>query len=278
MRQGFPVTIAELVTSGAAPLPAEAAAIVLEVCSKVVSGPRQVVTAPISTASVFVEADGSVAVAGGRIVEDDQTVSLLGHLLLEILRSGRPVPQRPAARLEALGLQAAANLEASGLTLERFTAAVRRFAPEDPGTAVRLLFERWRRGGRLPAAENSRIPETLRRLLPEADLAAMAGVTPTLHGLGGRALFAHAGRRLVLTAGTLLLLSLAGVSYLLWDAGKRPAAAAPGRTPVSASAQPGAARELAPAGASASRPVARPPSAGAGDTRLPGRRGKVDPN
>ncbi len=281
MVQGFPVTVAELLVSGARPLPAEAAALVLGVCSKVIPGPRHIVAAPISTSSVLVEADGSVSVAGGRVVEDDQTVSLLGHLLLQILRSTGGAAQRPAARLEALALRAAAASQASGLTLAGFSAEVRRFAPQDAPGAVRGLFDRWRRGDREPAHHDGEVPETIRRLLPEADLAAMAGLTPTLHGAGVRAGFMHAGRRVVITVATLLLLTAAGASYFLWGDGDRSGARPARPTPASASVvPPQPARELLPGGTPAARPVsereqaARPEANGAErgrrSKRLPG--------
>ena len=275
MVQGFPVTLAELLVSGARPLPAEAAALVLGVCSRVTAGPRHIVAAPISTSSVFVEADGSVSVAGGRVVEDDQTVSLLGHLLLEMLRSGGAPAQRPAARLEALARRATAASPASGPTLAAFAAEVSRFAPQDAAAAARGLFDRWRRGEREPAHHEDQVPETIRRLLPEADLAAMAGLTPTLHGAGGRSGFMHAGRKLVITAATLLLLSAAGVTYFFWgDPDRSKADPGPARpSPASSTVvQPQPARELLPGGTPAARPVsdreAAPGTSGA--KRIPG--------
>ncbi|RPJ70678.1 MAG: hypothetical protein EHM24_14785 [Acidobacteria bacterium] len=279
MRQGFPVTVAELLVSGGRPLPPEAAALVLGVCSRVTPGPRHVVAAPISASSVFVEADGTVSVAGGEMVEDDQTVSLLGHLLLEMLRSGGAAGQRPAARLEALALRAAAVSVVSGLTLPRFASEVRRFAPEDPAGAVKGLFDRWRRGGREPAAQDGRVPETLRRLLPEADLAAMAGLTPTLHGGEVRAGFIRAGRRLVLTAATLLLLSAAGATWFLWGDRESDPQPAPSTRSSAGVSQP--ARELLPGGTPAARPTAATdekarPATKATGSRL--RRVRADPD
>jgi len=274
MGQGFPVTVAELLVSGARPLPAEAAALLLGVCSRVGSGPRHVVAAPISTSSVFLEADGSVSVAGGRVVEDDQTVSLLGHLLLAMLRAGGAAAQRPTARLEALALRAATVTHGSGLTVAAFAAEVRRFAPQDAAGAVRGLFDRWRRGDREPAHHEDQVPDTIRRLLPEADLAAMAGL-PTLHGAGVRAGFVRARRKLVISVAMLLLLSAAGATYFLWgdNHGSKSDPRSAGSTPASARAvQPPPARELLPGGTPAARPVTdrdevRPTN---GTKRIPG--------
>jgi len=279
MVQGFPVTVAELLASGARPLPAEAAALVLGVCSRVTGGPRHIVSAPISTSSVFVEADGRVSVAGGRVVEDDQTVSLLGHLLLEMLRSRGAATPRPAARLEALARRATASSSGPGPTLAGFAAEVRRFAPQDAAGAVRGLFDRWRRGEREPAHHEDQVPETIRRLLPEADLAAMAGLTPTLRGAGVRSGFRHAGRKLVITLATLLLLSAAGITYFFWGDHDRSKAGAQTARPSPASArvvQPQPARELLPGGTPAARPVSERDEAAPGTRTAKRTRGDPD--
>ena len=280
MSQGFPVTIAELLASGGTPLQAEAVAITLDVCSKLSRIARREVPPPISAGSVFIDGDGTVSVAGGAIVEDDQTVSLVGHLLLEMLRPRRGSPQRPAARLEALAIRAAAGADVSGLNVERFAGALRPFSPEDRAGAIRALFQRWRRGDAPPAGVTPSVPETIRRLLPEADLAAMAGLTPWFRGGREDGPTVAPARRMLLTVLTLLLLGAAGATYLLQQGNaKAEEAARPAREIAAARSPQG--RELLPvvtSGSTAAAPatsrergngssVARPaPRPGRGDS------------
>ncbi len=185
MKDGFPVSIAELLAAGEPPLPSEAVAIVLDVCAQVLRRPASASVLPaISAASVFVDASGSVAIGGGVPVEDDQTVLLLGRMLLQMLpTSGSASAARVPARLRLLASRAATG-DAPRLSVGRFAAALRRFGPEQSSAAIRHLFERWRSGlaerdegrfGReaVPAQKLERRsslgPDVFRRLLREAD-------------------------------------------------------------------------------------------------------------
>jgi len=147
MKDGFPVSVAELITAGARPLPGEAVAILLDVCEQVVRQPAGGSVLPAITPSVlYLDGSGSVALAGGVPVEDDQTVQLLGRLLVQMLPAlGTVGASRVPSRLRDLASRAAAG-ELRRLSVGRLAASLRRFAPEHPRVAVRDLFERWREG------------------------------------------------------------------------------------------------------------------------------------
>lgn len=144
MKDGFPVSIAELLAAGQRPLPSEAVAIVLDVCRQVMRQRAGAsVLPPISTGALFLDASGTVSVAGGVPAEDDQTVPLLARLLLQMLPvSGTPGGARVPSRLRQLASRAAAA-ESPRLTVARLAVGLRRFAPEQPQAAIRGLFERW---------------------------------------------------------------------------------------------------------------------------------------
>jgi hypothetical protein len=148
MKDGFPVSVAELLAAGQRPHPSEAVAIVLDVCRQVMrkaTGPS--VLPPISTAALFLDRSGAVAVAGGVPVEDEQTVPLLGRLLLQMLPApGTPGGPLVPSRLRRLAARAASG-ESPRLTVGRLAAALRPFAPEYPSAAIRALFDRWRSDG-----------------------------------------------------------------------------------------------------------------------------------
>lgn len=144
MKDGFPVSVAELLTAGQRPLPSEAVAIVLDVCRQVLERPAgPSVLPPISTGALFIDGGGRVAVAGGVPAEDDQTVRLLARVLLHMLpppgtHAGAKVP----SRLRGLAARAAAG-DSPRLTVGRFAAALLRFGPPHPAAAVQALFRRW---------------------------------------------------------------------------------------------------------------------------------------
>ncbi len=150
MKDGFPVSVAELIAAGARPFPAEAVAILLDVCEQVARQPagRSVLPA-ITPSALFIDGSGTVAVAGGVPVEDDQTVQLLGRLLLQMLPApGSLGAARVPSRLRSLAARAADG-QLRRLSVGRLAASLRRFAPQHPPGAVRALFERWR-GAEVP--------------------------------------------------------------------------------------------------------------------------------
>jgi hypothetical protein len=145
MRAASSVAIADLLASGLRPEPHEAVAIALEVCRQVMrQGPRAGVAAPISAATVAIDAAGAVVAAGGPPVEDDQTVLLVGHLLLEMLgppntAAGARVP----ARLRAVAIRACSAQPGSYSSVASLSSALRRFGAVKGFAAIRAVFERW---------------------------------------------------------------------------------------------------------------------------------------
>jgi hypothetical protein len=99
----------------------------------------------ISTATVTIDADGTVAVSGGLPGEDEQTVSLAGRLLLEMLdHSAAAVETAVPPRLRSIAIRAAAGGRDAFATAGQFASALRRHGPESGEVqAIRGLFERW---------------------------------------------------------------------------------------------------------------------------------------
>jgi hypothetical protein len=139
------LSIAELISSGEPPQPAEAVAIILEVCAQVASRAARPGVAPaVSAAGVLIDASGTVIVAGGAPGEDDQTVSLLGYLLLGMLKAPSPagrVSVPPA--LHGLAVRAAAAGPEPFGSVAQFAAAIRRYGPAQNHVAIREVFTRW---------------------------------------------------------------------------------------------------------------------------------------
>jgi hypothetical protein len=144
MKDGFPVSVSELLAAGQRPLPSEAVAIVLDVCRQVMqrqAGPS--VLPPISTAALFLDGSGAVSVAGGVPAEDDQTVPLLARVLLQMLPPrGTPGAARVPSRLRLLAAHAAAG-DPPRADVGRFSGALLRFGPQRRETAIRAVFRRW---------------------------------------------------------------------------------------------------------------------------------------
>jgi hypothetical protein len=148
MKDGIPVSVAEMIAAGARPFPPEAVAILLDVCEQVTRQPAgRSVLPPITPSALFIDGSGTVAVAGGVPVEDDQTVQLLGRLLLQMLPvAGSLGAARVPSRLQSLAARAADG-QLRRLSVGRLASSLRRFAPQNPRGAVRALFERWRGPG-----------------------------------------------------------------------------------------------------------------------------------
>ncbi|HSK10471.1 MAG TPA: hypothetical protein VK911_12905 [Vicinamibacterales bacterium] len=139
MTPRFPLALQSLLGAGHRPTPGEAVAIVLELCRQVRPAESGVVTPPLSAATVYLDPTGAVGTRGGVAVEDDQTASLLGHLLLELLDEGQPQAD-PVRRLAA---RAAHSLPGtSRVSVRRLAGGLRRLSPSDPKAAVRAFVER----------------------------------------------------------------------------------------------------------------------------------------
>jgi hypothetical protein len=224
MKDGFPVSVSELIAAGVRPEPAEAAAIVLGICHQVLRvNARGAVLPPITPGTLFLDGGADVTVAGGVPAEDEQTTRLLGRLLLQLLPSaGVSGTAKVPSRLRQLARRAA-SLDGPRLPVERFAASLKRFCPERPGDALVGLFERWRGRPSAPTREIepfAGFPERL--LFQDAD-----SLLPLSVPRRSRRLAAA-----LLLAGALLLAAGAGGAYWLKSGGP---AVAPPKAPSSQS-------------------------------------------
>ncbi len=139
MTPGFPLAL-EALLARARPTPSEAVSIVLELCRQIRPATTAAVTPGVSRAAVLLDSSGTVATRGGGVTEDDQTVSLLGHLLLEL------VEDRPeTSRLRRVAARAARSLPGGSrraFSVRRLASALRRNAPSDPKAAVAAFVRR----------------------------------------------------------------------------------------------------------------------------------------
>jgi hypothetical protein len=145
MTESRSVAVATLLAEGVQPYPHEAVAIVLQLCGQISRrGPAPRVTPAISTSTVSIDASGAVAVSGGEPGEDEQTVSLAGRLLVELLdHSAAALEAAALPRLRATALRAASGGRAFG-SASQLVSALRRYGPEyGEAQAVQALFARW---------------------------------------------------------------------------------------------------------------------------------------
>jgi len=175
MLQARPVTIAELLSSNWPPRPPEAVAIAIELSSLVIARrAADAVASAICPATVSIDASGAVAVTGGVPAEDEQTVSLVGHLLVEMLDPLRG-DQDPAVspRLLATATRAAVRGNDAFASLGHLVAALKRHAPEQRHAAIRSAFDRSR-----PAAVHTR---GVGRARPSAPVRYLHGAKEDIH-------------------------------------------------------------------------------------------------
>lgn len=146
MQDGLPVSVAELLAAGERLSPGEAVAITLDLCGQVMRRqPGTAILPPISSGAIFLDGSGTVTVAGGPPAEDDQTVSLLARLLLQMLpEPGAPgaAGSRVPARLRLVAERAASG-EPGRMSVQRLAGALRAFGPVRPQAVIRALFLRW---------------------------------------------------------------------------------------------------------------------------------------
>jgi hypothetical protein len=215
MADGSPVSIAALLASGVPLRPHEAVAIVFDLCGHLNRHRAAPGIMPaISTLSVTIDPRGAVAVTGGIPGEDDQTVSLAGRLLLDMLdRSAAAAGGAIPPRLRSIALRAASDGRDAFASAAQFMSALRRHRPtRGEAQAIRSVYDRWAvtGRGRLPAVAvvDPRPSEQDRsRHVPQPAAALEQGSGPA----GGRRIGV---RRAVLVGGMLLVLAGAGFVFV----------------------------------------------------------------
>lgn len=169
MVEGSPVSISSVLASGMPLRPHEAVAVVVALCRHL-SNCREAagVTAAISSATVTIDARGQVGVTGGVACEDEQTVSLAGRLLLDMLDHSRAsVEAAVPPRLRSAAVRAAVGGREAFPSLAQFVSALRRHGPEyGEARAIQGVFERWAAG----AGPGERLGPDRRRTAPPPDV------------------------------------------------------------------------------------------------------------
>ncbi|HEX7486955.1 MAG TPA: hypothetical protein VF332_12430 [Vicinamibacterales bacterium] len=157
MSEGCPLTIAELLTSDELLHSHEAVAIAVELCSLIMARrPVNAVAPAISSSSVSIDASGAVAVAGGVPGEDEQAVSLIGRLLVDMLgHAGNQGESAVPTRLRATAVRAATSGHEAFESLANLVAALRRHAPAQRHAAIRAVFDRRRAAARRSASSRA---------------------------------------------------------------------------------------------------------------------------
>jgi hypothetical protein len=237
MSEGFPVTVAELLRSGEPLSPHEAVAITVELCKLVMARRAADGVAPaISPSTVRIDASGAVSVTGGVPGEDEQTVSLVGRLLQQMLdHAGGEREAVVSPRLRATALRAATGGRDAFASLDHLVAALRRHAPEQGHAAIRAAFNR--RGPTVPRSGAS--PLCPAGTGPSGHVAEVVDAEAPDEA-GGRLVRTWFATVLVVGV-TLLLLAAAGMwSLLISDGGPAPVMVpVPKPTPVSPRREPG---------------------------------------
>jgi hypothetical protein len=239
MTQGDRVSIAALLAAGVPPRPHEAVGIVLELCSKVAKRPATAGVMPaISASTVSIDGSGAVSVKGGIPGEDDQSVLLIGRLLLEMLdHSATPAETPVPPRLRATAFRAASDGRAAFASLADLVSALRRHGPGyAPAQAIGSAFERWvvhttgSKWGADAEAEPAPVPDW-RRDGPTPDIRRRvfgdAGAGGEAGPAAARRTWARGARALLVA---MLLLVLAGAGFVFLAA--RPAVEPPFVVPV----------------------------------------------
>jgi hypothetical protein len=237
------------------PRPHEAVAIAIELCNLVTARKAaEAVPAAISASTVRIDASGAVAVAGGAPGEDEQTVSLIGHLLVEMLRRpGGEAYEDVSPRLRATAVRAATRGRDAFASVAHLAAALRRHAPDQRHAAIRAAFDRRQAaGGRPPTALRLPGPLVTVRILPYADDdATRAGIAPFAPGEatdddersdGGRAPALRTWFATALVVGVTLLLLVGTGALFLFTADDDPVPMIVPKTkptPVSPPREPG---------------------------------------
>jgi len=135
------VSLSDLLAAGVQIRPAEAAAIVAEVCSRITQGELR----GVPSVHVLRVSDSGDLCADGPITANRATVTRAAQLLDDLM-----APPDAAPEFRAPGPMRLALLRARGSVdlppfpgLDAFAAAIARFAPADRATAMRELYARW---------------------------------------------------------------------------------------------------------------------------------------
>jgi hypothetical protein len=217
MPESLRVTLAALLRSDTRLFPHEAVAIALELCGQVSRRrPTAGVMAAISTSTVVIDASGAVSVNGGVPGEDEQSVSLVGRLLVELLEHPAGLGPAVPPRLRATARKAASDGAAAYASLAHLAAALRRHGPEEGklAGATRGVVERCAAKRSAPAMP-TRADAAPGRPIATAGRPAVGGQPqghPVLQPTGSRRFLSIArllavGMALLLLAGAALVIS-----------------------------------------------------------------------
>jgi hypothetical protein len=135
------VSISELLAAGVRIRPAEAAAIVAEVCSRITQGALR----GVPSIHVLRVTESGELCADGPITAHRATVSRAAQLLDDLMAPPDAAPEfRAPGPMRLALLRARGSVDLPPFTgLDGFAAAIARFAPADRATAMRELYARW---------------------------------------------------------------------------------------------------------------------------------------
>ena len=173
------VSLAELSSAGLTVRPAEAAAIVLEICRQHGRGELRGIP---SAHVVRLTADGRV-VAEGPISPDQPLVARAAQLLSDLLpRFDAPAPCRVPAGLRLVVARALGTIDLPPfVSLEEFAAALDRFAARDLGAAARSIFRTWECSREPPSVTISDVRRARRATgLSLEDISSASGISVAL--------------------------------------------------------------------------------------------------
>ncbi|HTM24227.1 MAG TPA: helix-turn-helix domain-containing protein [Vicinamibacterales bacterium] len=173
------VSLAELSSAGLTLRPAEAAAIVQEICRQHGRGELRGIP---SAHVVRLTSDGRV-VAEGPISPDQPPVARAAQLLSDLLpRFDAPGPYRVAGGLRLIVARALGTIDLPPfVSLEEFTAALDRFAARDLAAAARSIFRAWECSREPPSVTISDVRRARRATgLSLEDISSASGISVAL--------------------------------------------------------------------------------------------------
>ena len=149
------ISLSELLAAGVLIRPAEAAAIVVEVCARITRGELR----GVPSTHVLRVSDTGELWAEGPITAHRATVSRAAQLLDDLIAPSDAPPEfRVPGALRLVLLRARGGIDLPAFPgLDTFASAVARFAPPDPRAALRELYERWCTASPASTEENTEI-------------------------------------------------------------------------------------------------------------------------